>query len=101
VARHDRRGVHARGQRAVLQAAVARQSRRAERVGDGRRRAAHEQRPLQRERQRLDEAARAQLDRDRVGELVAQNASGARSWSAMPQVKHPAGGRRRSRGSRN
>ena len=72
MARDDRLRVDAGRQRAVLQAGVAGQARGAEGVGDGGRGVADEQRALQRERHRLDDAPGAQLDRLGVGELVAQ-----------------------------
>ena len=72
VAGDDRLRVDAGRERAVLQAGVAGEAGGAERVGDGGRRVAHEQRALQREGHALDDAPGALLDRVRVAELVAQ-----------------------------
>jgi hypothetical protein len=69
----DRGGVRAGGQRAVGEAALAAEPGGAERVGDRRGRVADEQRGLQREREALDQAPRAVLERVAVGEVVAQS----------------------------
>src|SRR5206468_11657771 len=60
--RHDRRGVGAGRQRPERKPRVAGQPGGAERVGDGRRCVADEQRALQRERQFLDDAPRPRLE---------------------------------------
>ena len=85
VALEDRRGVDARGQRAVGEAAVAGQPRGAERVGDGRRRVAHEQRALQRERHALDDAARAQLVASRSASSARRRRANASSRASAPR----------------
>src|SRR3954464_7983273 len=72
VAFDDRRGVDARGKRAVGEAARAAEARGAERVGDGGRGMADEQRALEREREVLDEAAGAVLEGVGVPERAAQ-----------------------------
>src|SRR5271165_3364537 len=66
----DRLEVHARGKRAVLQAAVACEPRGAERVGDRRRAVAEEQRALQAQGHVFDDSAGAGLEGGRVRELV-------------------------------
>src|SRR3977135_2672976 len=68
----DRREVDAGRQRAVLEAPIARQARRAEGVGDGGGRVAHEQRALQAQRHAFDDAPRARLERAGIGELSLQ-----------------------------
>ena len=72
MASDDRGGVGPRRERAVGEAGGAVQARGAERVGDRGRRVAHEQRALQREREVLDDAARAVLERLGVAEPRSQ-----------------------------
>ena len=83
---NDPDGVDAAGQRAEREAAVAAEPRRAERVGDGGRRVADEQRRLQRERHPLDERGARASTRVGVAEVEPQPL----------EPRRRAGGRRRA-----